>query len=349
MPFRKPDPLLLARIIISLAAVCAVFCPGADPAAADGRIRVFFTSPGRDGAQTPDNPESALVRLIGSARKSFYGAFYDISSSRVAAALDKARRRGVDVRLVTEKDNFDNRQISLLIRAGVPVVPDRSRGLMHNKFAVVDGVCLWTGSYNTTGNCAYRNNNNAVLIESPELAAIYLSEFSEMFESKIFGNRKDANPFESVGKKYHVRIDDADINAYFSPDDNVERIIVQRIRKAERSIDFLAFSFTSDAIAAEMIERHRAGVAVRGVIEKRGSRSKESEFVKLKTEGIPVKIDRNRHAMHHKVIVIDDRLVITGSYNFSRNANRKNDENVLMIASPEVASAYMREFDRLYR
>jgi len=98
-----------------------------------------------------------------------------------------------------------------------------------------------------------------------------------------------------------------------------------------------------------MIERHRAGVAVRGVMEKRGSRSKESEFVKLKTEGIPVKIDRNRHAMHHKVIVIDGRLVITGSYNFSRNADRKNDENVLMIASPVVASAYLREFERLYR
>jgi len=67
--------------------------------------------------------------------------------------------------------------------------------------------------------------------------------------------------------------------------------------------------------------------------------------------GTPPKLvawDTKRN-QHHKVIVIDGRLVITGSYNFSRNADRKNDENVLMIASPVVASAYLREFERLYR
>jgi phosphatidylserine/phosphatidylglycerophosphate/cardiolipin synthase-like enzyme len=52
--------------------------------------------------------------------------------------------------------------------------------------------------------------------------------------------------------------------------------------------------------------------------------------------------------MHHKVIIIDDELVITGSYNFSKNAKKQNDENCIMIQSPRIAQLYIEEFNKLY-
>ena len=111
----------------------------------------------------------------------------------------------------------------------------------------------------------------------------------------------------------------------------------------------MAFSFTSDVIGETMIEKFKEGITVEGVFEKRGSGSEHSEFTKMLIEGVPVIKDHNRNVMHHKVIIIDDRIVITGSFNFSKNANRSNDENIVIIDSPEIAAQYNDEFRRLYK
>ncbi len=309
--------------------------------------KLYFTSPGKKIEKTL-NPETVLIDLLGSAKKSFYGAFYDISSRKIVNALRGAYKRGVDVKLVTESDNLEKKEMKVLLGIGIPIVPDARSGLMHNKFAVIDEEILWTGSYNLTQNGANRNNNNAIKISSPDLASIYLDEFKEMFEHNIFGNRKDYGVFPHFRKRYYVKIGDTNINAYFSPEDNIERIILKRLKKAKNSIHFMAFSFTSDKIGEEMIRISKNGVKVYGIIEKIGSGSRYSEFLKMKLEGIQVKLDKNRYKMHHKVIIIDKERVITGSFNFSKNANERNDENILIIDSRVIAKDYLTEFYRLY-
>jgi phosphatidylserine/phosphatidylglycerophosphate/cardiolipin synthase-like enzyme len=261
----------------------------------------------------------------------------------------KARKRGVEIRIVTDQDNMQDDVINRLVDAGIPVVSDNRRGLMHNKFAVIDDSILWTGSYNLTRNGAWKNNNNAIKIFSGELAQIYLDEFREMFERRIFGNKKETGPFSSFKKKYYVKIGNTHINAYFAPEDNVERIILRRLHRAKRSIRFMAFSFTSDRIGETVIRKHDEGLDVKGIFERSGTGSRYSEYVKMKIEGVPVKLDRNWNSMHHKVFIIDERTVITGSYNFSRNANRNNDENILVITNREIARMYLDEFRKLYR
>lgn len=316
--------------------------------------KIFFTVPGSTRQSVGlEKCESGLVKSIDHARTSFYGAFYEVSSPGVAAALIRAARRGVDVRLVTENDTARKRKgvIAEYIDAGIDVVTDRPkrRGLMHNKFAVIDGRRVWTGSYNPTRNDSDRNNNNAILIDSERLAEIFHDEFMEMHRDRIFGNRKDTGPLGPFRNRYYVKMDDADINIYFSPEDNIERIILKRLAKARSSIHFMAFSFTSDGIGEMMIRKFREGVPVYGLFEGKGSRSGSSEYTKMRVEGIPVKIDRNRYLMHHKVIIIDRSRVIIGSYNFSRNADRFNDENILIIDNAAIAQRYLEEFDRLYR
>ena len=296
-------------------------------------------------------PEAGLVSLVDGAADHVYGAFYQVTAPRVVDALCRARARGVDVKIVTESDTFRMREspAGRFRDAGVEVACDDGRGLMHNKFAVADGERVWTGSYNPTPKGSGSHDENAILIRSPRLAAIFTEKFMMMFRDGVFANPAGPGPFSGILNRHHVRIDEADINVYFSPEDDVERIILGRLRKARTSIRFMAYSFTSDAVAEMMIRKHREGVDVRGVFERRGAKSPHGEYIKMKIEGIPVMLDRNRHAMHHKVIVIDEVRVITGSYNFSRNAARNNDENVLVIDDPGIAAAYLAEFRRLYR
>lgn len=316
-----------------------------------GWWNIYFTVP---GAGRPvlngRDPESGLVALIGEAKTSVYGAFYEVSAPAVVAALCRARGRGLDVKLVTESDTRKKRAAAMrqLEEAGIEVVADSRRGLMHNKFAVIDGAILWNGSYNATKNDGWKNNNNALVVRSAGLADIYYDEFMEMFRDGVFGNRKEPGPFAELRKRYHVKVGDSDINAYFSPEDNIERIIIKRIEKAKKSIHFMAFSFTSDGIGEAMIEKYKKGVAVTGIFERRGTRGGHSEYTKMKLEGLPVRLDHNRGAMHHKVIVIDGERVIMGSYNYSRNANRYNDENIMIIDNREIAGRYLAEFKRLW-
>ena len=77
------------------------------------------------------------------------------------------------------------------------------------------------------------------------------------------------------------------------------------------------------------------------------ARNQGSDVERFVQSGIDVMLDGNPRKMHHKVIIIDQSIVITGSYNFSRNADEKNDENVLFIYSPELAEQYLIEFSRL--
>jgi phosphatidylserine/phosphatidylglycerophosphate/cardiolipin synthase-like enzyme len=97
-----------------------------------------------------------------------------------------------------------------------------------------------------------------------------------------------------------------------------------------------------------MIARHQAGLPVRGVFEKTNSRGTGAEYDKLVDAGIDVVRDGNCYVLHHKVIIIDDRLVLTGSYNFTGSAETSNDENLVFIEDPAVVAAYVTEFDRLY-
>jgi phosphatidylserine/phosphatidylglycerophosphate/cardiolipin synthase-like enzyme len=89
-------------------------------------------------------------------------------------------------------------------------------------------------------------------------------------------------------------------------------------------------------------------VAVRGVFETTGSETQFSEYGALRAAGLDVRQDGNPLLMHHKVIIIDESIVIFGSYNFSANAEEDNDENVLIVHDPVFAGAFVSEFAKVY-
>ena len=306
--------------------------------------KVYFSEVNTSGSS--HSLEKRLVDKLGTATVQVDAALYDLDAAPVADAIIKAHNRGVRVRIVTETDNMDDSEIGRLQEVGIPIADDGERnGLMHHKFIVIDERYVWTGSYNTTYNGAYRNNNNVILIDSVPLAYNFTQEFRELFLDAQ--GKKSADAFIAYPKI--TLTDGMQVFTYFSPGSDTISPLLREINSAEKSIHFMAFSFTHDRLGNAMRDRFKSGVDVRGVFEARQV-DQYSEYKKLATAGLPVVKDGNSGAMHHKVIVVDEETVITGSYNFSKNAEERNNENLLIIkGNREIAAAYLAEFEKITR
>jgi phosphatidylserine/phosphatidylglycerophosphate/cardiolipin synthase-like enzyme len=110
----------------------------------------------------------------------------------------------------------------------------------------------------------------------------------------------------------------------------------------------MTFSYTADPISDAMIAKLKARLVVRGVFESQNAGGSGADFGRLKAGGVDVLEDGNCYILHHKVIVIDERTVITGSYNFTGSAEKDNDENLVIVDDPKLARAYLDEFERVY-
>ncbi len=308
--------------------------------------RLYFTSPAQTASATSGGIPDEVAASIDAATQSVDVAVYEFDLPRLAQALIRAQQRGLAVRLVTDTDTLGEETIQSLKAAGVPVVDDGRQAIMHDKFVVLDRAQVWTGSMNFTRNDAYRNNNSFMLIQSPRLAANYTREFEEMFASRQFGPNSPANTPYPV-----IDLQGTRLETLFSPDDGVARRLLQVLEGAQRSIDFMAFAFTRQDFAEALLARSDAGVRVRGVFETRQIAAGADQAWVLLTQGglaSNVRQDGNPYMLHSKVFIVDEAIVVMGSYNFSRNAEERNDENVLIIHNPEIAAAYLQEWQRVW-
>jgi phosphatidylserine/phosphatidylglycerophosphate/cardiolipin synthase-like enzyme len=311
--------------------------------------QVYFTDP--NTMNDPENltgsiPEK-LIEHINGAQHTIHVAAFEFNLTPVAEALIAAHERGVEVRWVTDDEHGieadeedDHGQFAMLEEASIEVQDDGRGALMHNKFWIFDNQTVWTGSTNITVNGNFRNNNNVLVIDSPQAAAIYEREFAEMWDGE-FG---PTSP--STVNAQAVTIDGTPIRILFAAEDEVVSQLAPLIESAESSIRFMAFSFTHDDLGAAVLARAKAGVDVKGIFETRGSETEYSEMPALYCAGVAVRQDGNPRTFHHKVFVIDDKIVVTGSLNFSNNADDSNDENVVVVTNTDIAVRYLQEFER---
>ncbi|MCC3493775.1 MAG: DUF655 domain-containing protein [Microcoleus sp. PH2017_25_DOB_D_A] len=285
-----------------------------------------------------------------------------------------------------------NDALVIIQDAGIPVIDDtadgsKGSGLMHHKFAVIDGKTVIVTSANFTTSdihgdfktAASRGNaNNLLKIDSPQLAQIFTQEFNIMWgdgpggkpDSK-FGIKK---PFRQVQK---VRIGNATVAVQFSPtsatlpwEQSVNSLINRTLAKAKKSVNLALFVFSAQRLSNTLELESRRGVAVRALIDSNfiyrpysegldmmgatfmqdcgGLEADNRPWKKpLTTVGVPLLPMGDR--LHHKFGVIDGNTVLTGSHNWSEAANHGNDETLLAIDSPTVGAHFEREFDRLYK
>lgn len=134
------------------------------------------------------------------------------------------------------------------------------------------------------------------------------------------------------------------IEVYFSPQNGSTAAIVREIDAARSEILVQAYSFTSEPIAKALLKAHRRGIRVEVILDKSQRTQKYSSVTFLKNQGIATWIDASHAIAHSKIILIDRRVVITGSFNFTKAAEERNAENLLVIRSTELATLYLENW-----
>ena len=124
--------------------------------------------------------------------------------------------------------------------------------------------------------------------------------------------------------------------------------LVPLLNSAEDSIYFLAYSFTSNELGDIIRQKAEDGLEIHGVMDDEQIKSNQgTEFDPFRQAGLDVLIDGIEGLMHHKVFIVDEKIVAFGSYNFSQAAEERNDENLLIVYNAEIAEQFVKEFQRV--
>jgi phosphatidylserine/phosphatidylglycerophosphate/cardiolipin synthase-like enzyme/DNA/RNA endonuclease YhcR with UshA esterase domain len=329
-----------------------------------GEIRVYFNhavDPDYSNGSTPDGTTGALalnavLNKIEDAEYTIDMCAYNINADEIVDALNDAVNRGVRVRFITDMDSGNE---ALNGNENFPVLAGNPDGIMHNKTLVIDvedkDACwVITGSMNFTEGNIFDDYNNLLMIQDQTLARTYTIEFEEIWggdgddfdiDNAKFGAEKSNNT------PHLFNIGGRMMESYFSPSDPVTNTIVRVMETADASILFGLLTFTHDEIGDVIIERHAAGIAVKGIIDNTGDVG--SEYNRLVFNDIPVvsfEPASGWQQFHHKYGIIDaeipgsDPTVITGSHNWTAAAQNINDENTLVIYDEDIANLYRQEF-----
>lgn len=144
----------------------------------DGAVSVYFPRAGQDA-------QGQLISAIGTASKSLDVAIYSFTDTEIADAIATAKKRGVTVRLMTDRESagqsYQKKALNIVKASGVPIKENTHSGIMHLKVSIIDGATVTTGSFNYTKSAQNTNDENLVIIRSSALATQYETEFARMW------------------------------------------------------------------------------------------------------------------------------------------------------------------------
>ena len=323
-----------------------------------GKIRPYFNysvdnsfSTGVDAQNIGSAFRDTIAAYIDLAQNTLDICVYNASSVFLANAINDAYNRGVQVRYIADDDaqnlmlpNLDP-NIPVVIRDPSPA------GIMHNKFIIVDANSVnnsWVmgGSTNWTDPSNLLNDyNNIIFIQDQAIAKAYTLEFEEMWGG-VFGTHK----LDNTPHKFNLN--GINVEVYFSPSDRTTSKILDLIKTANQSVEFGLLSFTRDDLGDAIIDQDiQFGVTVRGIIESKNS-SNGGEYDNLVAANVNVRSHEGvTHQFHHKYLIVDANLttsnpaVLTGSHNWSNNAENNSDENTIIIYDHTISNIYLQEFE----
>lgn len=330
-------------VIVTILLVCCSLAPAW--AGTSGSFSLWYNQPPKIGYL-----ETKTLAFINGATQTLDVAIYCLNRQSIINALIARKNAGVRVRVVTETDYYNNAayrpKYQQLETAGITVVPDVGTALMHNKFIVADNARVLTGSYNFTNDQTTKDKNMIITIASPALAAAYTQEFEQMFVQRKFHGSK-------VHRSGTVTVDGFTVQYYFSPSSGALAALTAAVNTANSNLYFDIYTFTATSVADAMIARKNAGVIVKGVFDAWQATSAYSQDDRLRAAGCSVRTDTYPGLLHEKVIAIDggttsDPIGVIGSFNWTASADASNDENLLIIHCPFVASSIKSQVVYVY-
>lgn len=312
---------------------------------------------------------ATLTQVLDLTQRTALLALYELKLPAAADAIIRAHRRGVAVRVVFDEgharenpgpESGRSAELQRVIDAGVEVRTLRGGGeygIMHHKTAVLDGELVVAGSFNWTLAAEERHYENLALRDDPAVVALFDADFRWMWEAarplKAPGGADSSGMGEPPADSARpVRFNGgAYPRAAFSPRGGVEAMLLDAVGRARRRADVAMFSFYSEPLARALIEAKARGVKV-SVVADAGQARRSPAIRLLREAGVELRLSAGRapgfSVMHHKYIVLDGRLAVNGSYNFSRNAEQNNHENVLFSADAGEAGALLKEQEHVF-
>jgi phosphatidylserine/phosphatidylglycerophosphate/cardiolipin synthase-like enzyme len=202
------------------------------------------------------------------------------------------------------------------------------------------GSTNWTNPSNL-----FNDYNNIIFIQDEAVAKAYTMEFDEMWVGTFGTNKSDNTPHKFI-------VGGSDVEVYFSPSDQTTSQINKLIESVNYTFEFGLLSFTRDDLAQTVIDKNAEfGVSIRGIIEDENSLG--GEFANLQTNGVNMRSHTGvSNSFHHKYAIADanapgsDPIILTGSHNWSSNAENNSDENTLIIHDATIANIYLQEFEK---
>lgn len=137
--------------------------------------------------------------------------------------------------------------------------------------------------------------------------------------------------------------------AWFSPFNDCVSRIVQLFDRAQQQVDVCVFTITDNRLTDAILDAHRRGLAIRIISDNDKAFDRGSDIELLQSRGVAVQVDNTAFHMHHKFAVFDQKILLTGSYNWTVGAARDNQENFVITTDRRLIQAYRTEFDRLWQ
>jgi phosphatidylserine/phosphatidylglycerophosphate/cardiolipin synthase-like enzyme len=224
----------------------------------------------------------------------------------------------------------------------------RTGSIMHHKFMVFDERRTWVGSTNISNTeiGSEYSANTSILIESPEIARLFMREFDQMYLQRKYSIYKSAS---DVSSKF-LFSDRTRVEVYFSPQDRpIDHAVVPFIDGARTSLDVGIFYLTSLPVIDALISAKRRGVRIRIINDATAANNQYSGNEELRAAGIDVRVENWGGKMHMKTAIRDGRDSLIGSANWTKAANNDNDENIVVISNnPRLATELRTYFESLW-
>lgn len=354
---------------------CSPVIMGITASATPGSLNVIFNREvnttvanpaGNLAHYTPNLFDDTIASVINNATQTIDISIYSFTNSgtsNIINAINNAYNSGKQVRIIYD-GNYPLAGIQQL-NAGIPKLSSPQANfdynIAHNKFVITDAnsakPTVITGSTNFSNGQLYDDANNMVIIRDQSMAKVYTMEFEEMWGTS---NAMPDSVFSRFGyykrdnTPHYIQVGNSLVESYFSPSDNVNYAINDKLKNADFSLYFSLLIFTKSDFAAAIVQKIINGVFVAGIVNDTAGTGASSVYNTIHSaagSNMQIYNPVGSEILHHKYLIVDqntssDPLVLTGSHNWSLTAETSNDENTIVIHDALIANQFYQEFNQ---
>ncbi len=260
--------------------------------------------------------QSLIKESIDKANRSILIMIYSLTDPGIIQALNSKSEAGLKVEVISDSKASPN--LARKLNPNVTLIRRKIPGLMHRKILVADAEQVWVGSANMTAESLRLHDNLIIGMNSPQLAQFIYAKAADL---------------DGTLPHLDLTIGNQKAEFWFLPDDKRAVGAIKRlISQAKKTIRIAMFTWTRNDFAKAVIDAHRRGVKIEVALDRNSAQGASAKIVELlKENGIPVMQNRGAGLLHHKMMIIDDQILLNGSANWTKAAFTQNEDCFMIL------------------